>query len=275
MKRLPSFVLAVFSLGLGCKAATGTQCNLDGDCETGICLEGVCATADDVKLAAAKRCRETKACKLQGTCTVDGDGRCVVGSSQDCEKALVCPTEGKCEAKGNTCVAAKNEHCARTDLCTVGGRCTAESGICVIGGDEDCAKSAACPPACSAIDGPGGSGRICGIGSEADCAETAACKVRGQCRFSEEDEARRCVALDDTDCVEPCRRHGNCARVDDQPFCQPRSDRDCQASLACRKEDRCKLVDGKCVEPPPKPAPYEEEEEAPSEEEEADVDAED
>jgi hypothetical protein len=247
MTNLRFIITVAACLWLGCQVPLGGTCVNSTECESGLCLDTVCASEDQAKVAAEIRCRESKACKMRGRCSASQSGHCAVASNKDCKQSSACRQEGLCAAKGQTCVAASNEHCGLTELCKQGGRCTARDGVCLVGGNEDCAKIPSCPPACTAV------GNSCRVASDEDCARTVNCKMLGRCHFQNDD----CVAVDNKDCVEPCKNTGRCVKSADQPVCVARDDRDCKRSAACDDKGLCRFDAGGCVaeRPPEEAAP--------------------
>jgi len=179
----------------------------------------------------------------------------------------ICKISGRCtwEEKVQRCLATEPTDCRKSDTCRSSGLCTLEKEKCVGAAAEDCAASEQCRSA-GACSFTGNPFEPCRPRTDADCGESQACKRHGRCHPAQD----RCVVQTEADCrqAEVCRRDGACSFTvpTDEPSdtqsphqaasspgprgallrCEAANDADCAQSQACRKDGRCKAVDGYC-----------------------------
>lgn len=160
------------------------------------------------EVASEEVCRNAEPCRVEGLCKFR-DGRCVVGTDEDCRRADVC-FQGQCVAGEQMCLAKRDVDCERAYVCEVFGMCSARGGLCV-------------------------------AASASHCAASRVCRYRGRCHL----RAGACVALSGVDCRKPCRLDGACVLIGDE--CLPTSDERCALSEACDSGWRCFQVKGHCA----------------------------
>ena len=116
-----------------------------------LCLLGLVLAGCDVEtgLRVDPECLAST-CRTGGRCSFI-DGRCVIGSDEDCRQSLPCFEFGRCAAKnpgtaGATCVVGSTADCQQSDYCRDYGMCTLTpaSGSCRASSDEDCQQSVIC-----------------------------------------------------------------------------------------------------------------------------------
>ena len=254
-------------LGLGVGACVPNCAGLNPDCEAACAATGECGRrtyrAGDgfarCYVRDSKDCAQSEACKTEGRCHLfDGitPDRCVALSDLDCRASTQCATEGKCVLGNLGACAIEPSACARTDACRERGTCNYAHAKGCVDGAAQCELACRLEGACDLVDG------ICAATREADCRAAARCRGEGQCAL----EGDRCVATDEgcaassmcehngwcaaveggdgcydgrTACGATCWTRGDCARVDG--VCQPASDAECEASVACAVSGRCAI----------------------------------
>jgi MYXO-CTERM domain-containing protein len=143
-------------------AELGSSCEQEGDCETGLCVDGVCCdTACD---GACDACSEASGSETDGTCAPIASGS---PGSPACE-SLACNGE-----------SAECEHCAEDSECTPGFFCNAES---------ECAAERADGEACDEETDCAEAG--CGLCASGHCVDGVCCDTA--CK----DECQSCLADD-------------------------------------------------------------------------------
>jgi Cellulose binding domain len=117
-------------------APIGATCGSDGDCNSGICAQGVCCAT-----ACTGTCRSCAVAGSAGTCTnvpagADPLAQCADGGATTCGTDGTCDGNGQCRnyVTGTVCQAAT---CAGTTE-TLPGRCDG-AGTCLAGGLVNCA----------------------------------------------------------------------------------------------------------------------------------------
>jgi hypothetical protein len=97
---------------------------------------------------------------------------------------------------------------------------------------------------CEPIDGR------CQPARDAHCAASRGCRIRGDChRIAADGHAHRCGPLRHGDCrsSELCAREGHCSLDGRSSWsCQAVFDDDCEATMACLVEGRCRAEKGVC-----------------------------
>lgn len=189
-----------------CKLARASACELDQECESGVCADGVCCDractgaceACDLE-GSVGTCRYVKGAARHGQC--DGDARC----SGECEGDS--PSCAVTDA-GVTCGAVCDEGVRTLSACDGGGACVAgPSAECPHG--FACDSGGACLETCTSDDDCRG-GLAC---RDAACVPRAAyCSDRSTLRERDGTE-RSCApfACRAGECLESCERAAHCA----------------------------------------------------------------
>jgi hypothetical protein len=145
---------------------------------------------------------------------LDGGGKLIARSDNDCEAAEACRKEGRCKHRGGDCVPGKYEHCADSEGCDTHGACGYSEKL-------------GCVPMAGT-----------------HCNDSELCRKGGKCEFV----ARSCRKMRPGDCrgSRECDDEGLCT-VKDDDICVAANDADCSRSAACRRDKRCTAKNGACV----------------------------
>ena len=128
------------------KASENEACAKPEDCGKGL----TCSPRSLCETPAAIKCRyktmesrgETvTVCWLLGWCTAK-NGRCVIGSDEDCQNSSLCSEFGRCTFKDGNCVTS-DYTCSKLYACVENGYCKAQGDRCVLT-DDGCRKSKSC-----------------------------------------------------------------------------------------------------------------------------------
>ena len=207
----------------------------------------------------SKDCAQSEICEAEGRCHLhDGltPDRCVALSDLDCRASTQCASEGKCSLGPLGSCVIEPSACARMDACREAGVCNYEHAKGCVEGEARCELACRLEGACTSKEG------VCVATNDADCRASSQCRGAGQCTL----EGDRCVAADAdcaastmcemngwcaaleggdgcyegrTACGATCWARGDCARIDG--VCQPESDAECEASVACKVAGRCAI----------------------------------
>lgn len=251
-----ALLLSIVISAVGCKQAAGDNCAKPDDCAVGLTCDEHTHTCNTPKEIAhqerVRKCQASDACRSEGLCDADPDGKCIASNDDDCKDAVakkrpyrgakLCDDLGRCHASDGRCVVKSDADCRGAEICRRLGRCGAKAGECIAVSSSDCEGTRGCQEqgSCSALDG------TCKLTKQSDCAH--ACKQLGLCKFSK----GRCIPSSADDCRKStiaCLRRGKCGLhpvFDAFPECAAVSEADCQASEGCSVSGHCGLASNFC-----------------------------
>lgn len=189
----------------------------------------------------ARDCLESTRCRTEGACTLVR-GACEI-TDPGCSRSEACRDEGRCkqglvrapDGAGMVLKCIKRKDDGRPYChwaCRGYGACTHKGDACLATTRDDCRASVLCEKdgAC-ALDK---ATHTCVARTRADCEASERCTDDGRCRLLPGGEF---CFKPEVPCEDLCDTEGRCHRVDG--VCQPSTDADCEASIACRVQGRC------------------------------------